>query len=89
VGNGGTSGSLGTGNVTDNSALVMNRSDAVTYAGVISGTGTLTQAGTGTTILTGANTYTGVTTISTGTLQVATAGRPARSARGPSSITPR
>jgi len=59
VGAGATSGTLGTGNVTDNSALVMNRSDALTYAGVISGTGTLTQTGTGTTILTGANTYHG------------------------------
>ncbi len=49
---------------------MFNRSNALTYAGVISGTGTVTQAGTGTTILTGANTFTGGTTISSGTLQV-------------------
>jgi len=38
---------------------VFNRSDAVSYDGVVSGTGTLTQAGTGTLTLTGANTYSG------------------------------
>ena len=45
VGNGGTSGRLGTGNVVNNAALVINRSDAVTRRAVISGTGTLTQVG--------------------------------------------
>ncbi|MEO6752572.1 MAG: autotransporter-associated beta strand repeat-containing protein [Chthoniobacteraceae bacterium] len=70
VGNGGVSGSLGTGAVTDNAALVFNRSDAITVANLISGTGTLTQQGAGTTTLTGANTYTGVTNVNAGTLQV-------------------
>src|SRR4029077_3322356 len=73
LGNGGTTGSIA-GNIVDNSALVINRSNAVTLAGVISGTGSLTQAGTGTTILTGTNTYTGGTTISAGTLQVGAGG---------------
>ncbi len=67
IGNGGTSGTIA-GNITDNSALVFNRSDAVTYAGSISGTGSLTQAGTGTLTLTGANTYSGGTTVAAGTL---------------------
>ena len=49
--------------------VVMDRSDTLTYSGVISGTGSLTQAGTGTTILTGANTYTGATNVNAGTLQ--------------------
>jgi len=49
--------------------VVMDRSDTLTYRGVISGTGSLTQAGTGTTILTGANTYTGATNVNAGTLQ--------------------
>ncbi|WP_341992487.1 autotransporter-associated beta strand repeat-containing protein, partial [Azorhizobium sp. AG788] len=67
IGNGGTTGSIG-GNIIDNAALVFNRSDALTYAGAISGTGSLTQAGTGTLTLSGTNTYTGGTTISAGTL---------------------
>src|SRR5262249_60102656 len=66
LGNGGTTGSVA-GNIVDNAALVFNRSDTLTYSGVVSGTGTFTQAGTGTTILTGANTYSGTTTISAGT----------------------
>ena len=73
LGNGGTTGSVA-GNIVDNAALVFNRSDALTYGGVISGTGTLTQAGTGTLTLTGANTYTGATTISAGTLQLGNGG---------------
>ncbi len=62
------------GNVVDNGALIFNRSNALTYAGVVSGTGSLTQAGAGTLTLTGANTYTGGTTISAGTLQVGSGG---------------
>ena len=69
IGNGGTTGSI-VGDVVNDSSLVFNRSNAMTYAGVISGTGSLTQAGTGTTTLTGANTYTGDTIISAGTLQI-------------------
>ena len=73
LGNGGTSGSV-VGDVTDDAALVINRSDAVTLPGTISGSGTLTQAGGGTTILTADSTYTGGTTISTGTLQLGSGG---------------
>ena len=73
LGNGGTTGSVA-GNIVDNAALVINRSNAVTLAGVISGTGSLTQVGTGTTTLTGTNTYTGGTTISAGTLQLGNGG---------------
>ncbi|WP_051356343.1 autotransporter outer membrane beta-barrel domain-containing protein [Azorhizobium doebereinerae] len=73
LGNGGTSGSV-LGDIADNGALVFDRSDALTYGGVVSGTGSLTQAGTGTLILTGANTYTGGTTISAGTLQIGDGG---------------
>ncbi len=41
IGNGGTTGAV-VGNITDNAALVFNRSDNVTFAGNISGTGSLT-----------------------------------------------
>ncbi len=73
LGNGGTSGSI-VGNVIDNGVLAINRSDAVTLGGVISGTGTLTKSGAGTVVLTGENTYGGGTTISAGTLQIGNGG---------------
>ncbi|WP_375596368.1 autotransporter-associated beta strand repeat-containing protein [Algihabitans albus] len=73
VGDGGTSGSL-SGNVTNNAALAFDRSDALVFGGVISGSGRLTQAGSGTLTLTGANSYSGGTTISVGTLQVGDGG---------------
>ena len=74
VGTGGVSGSLGSGNVTNNGALVVNRSDSLSLRQTISGGGTFTQAGGGTTILTGVNTLTGITTITAGTLQLGTGG---------------
>ncbi|WP_421989058.1 beta strand repeat-containing protein [Roseococcus sp.] len=74
VGDGGTTGTLGTGAVTNNAALVFNRSGILTVANAISGTGTVEQAGTGTTILTGANGYSGTTTVSSGTLQIGAGG---------------
>ncbi|MEJ1972491.1 MAG: autotransporter-associated beta strand repeat-containing protein [Lacunisphaera sp.] len=69
LGAGGMAGSL-TGNITDNGSLVVNRSDALTLAGTITGTGSLTQAGTGTLVLTGDNSFAGTTLISHGTLQL-------------------
>ena len=75
IGNAGTTGTLGTGTVSDNAALSFNRTDAgLSVSNVITGTGTLTQAGTGTTILTAANDYSGGTTISAGTLQLGDGG---------------
>lgn len=70
VGNGGTTGTLGSGAVTNNASLVFNRSNAYIVSNAISGTGSVTQAGSGTTILTGNNTYNGATSINSGTLQV-------------------
>ncbi|TCK30414.1 outer membrane autotransporter protein [Ancylobacter aquaticus] len=72
IGNGRAAGSI-LGDVTNNSVLAFNRSDAFTMAGAISGTGAVVQAGSGTLYLTGANTYSGGTTITTGTLRVDTA----------------
>ncbi|MEX3242535.1 autotransporter-associated beta strand repeat-containing protein, partial [Serratia quinivorans] len=70
IGNGGTSGALGTGNITNNSALVFNRSDAYGFGSLISGTGTFTQLGAGTTTLSGNNTYTGTTRVAAGSLYI-------------------
>ena len=74
IGNGGTTGTLGTGAVTisNSSNLTFNRSDALAVPNVISGTGTVTKSGAGVTTLTGANTYTGVTTVTAGTLRATT-----------------
>ncbi len=70
VGDGGTSGTLGSGNVVNNATLALNRSDAITFANAISGTGGLNQIGTGATNLTAINTYTGATNVDAGTLSV-------------------
>ena len=73
IGDGGTTGTLGSGNVVDNANLIVKRSDTLTLSNVISGSGKFTQTGTGMTILTGANTYTGQTSINDGTLRVGSA----------------
>ena len=76
IGNGGTTGTLGTGNVVFGAAniLAFNRSDTgLIIANPISGTGILSQIGAGTTTLTGLNTYTGATNVNAGTLAVSLA----------------
>ena len=73
LGNGGTAGSIA-GDVVNNGALVVNRSNAATLSGTISGTGSLTKNGAGTLTLTGDNTYAGTTTINAGTLQLGNGG---------------
>jgi fibronectin-binding autotransporter adhesin len=71
IGNGGTSGTLGSGGVTDNAALAFNRSDdGLSVSNLISGTGSVTQAGSGTTTLTANNTYTGATNVNAGKLLI-------------------
>ncbi|WP_395753590.1 autotransporter-associated beta strand repeat-containing protein [Prosthecobacter sp.] len=79
IGNGGTTGALATGSaIVNNATLVFNRSNTLTqgtdFATVISGSGAVTQAGAGTTVLNGTNTYTGLTTVSTGVLNIRSAG---------------
>ena len=66
-------GTLGTGPVTDDSALVFNPSGVTTYGSAISGPGSLTQAGGGELILSGSNDYSGGTTVNAGTLIVTNA----------------
>jgi autotransporter-associated beta strand protein len=73
LGNGGTTGSI-TGNVTNNAALVFNRSDDFIFAGTISGSGSLTKVGANEVTLTAANTYSGGTTLSDGYLNLRSAG---------------
>jgi autotransporter-associated beta strand protein len=67
VGNGGTTGAIA-GDVSDNGALVFDRSDSVAYAGAIAGTGSVTQTGSGFLFLTGSSSYTGGTTVTAGSL---------------------
>ncbi|MFC7397598.1 beta strand repeat-containing protein, partial [Chelatococcus sp. GCM10030263] len=69
IGAGGASGTLA-GNVANEGTLAFNRSDALAYGGVISGSGVVQQNGSGTTVLTGANTYSGATQVNAGTLLV-------------------
>ncbi|WP_186291825.1 autotransporter domain-containing protein [Ancylobacter moscoviensis] len=73
IGNGGMSGWI-LGDALNHGVLAFNRSDDVTFAGVVSGTGALAKAGAGTLTLTGANSYTGGTTINAGTLQLGDGG---------------
>ena len=70
IGTNGTTGTLGTGNVTNNGALIFHRSNDLTASNVISGTGALSKLGAGTVTLSGANTYSGTTTIGAGALKV-------------------
>ncbi len=70
VGNAGTSGFLGGGNITNNGALVFNRTDGITVTNEISGTGSLAQNGTGDVGLSASNSYAGLTTVAAGRLFV-------------------
>ncbi|MBZ9850374.1 autotransporter-associated beta strand repeat-containing protein [Mesorhizobium sp. CA14] len=74
IGNGGTTGNAGAGNVivaNASSTLSFNRSDSFSFTGTLSGAGNIAQIGTGTTILTSAtNAIGGSTRIDAGTLQV-------------------
>lgn len=86
AGNGGASGTLGSGNVIDNATLAFNRSDLLTVANNVSGSGVVNQTGTGTTVLSGANTYAGQTTVSAGTLLVNNAHAGPDSATGTNTV---
>ena len=69
VGAGATTGTLGTGPVSNSGTLAFNRSDTPSYSNVISGSGGVTNMGPGTVSLTGAANYTGPTVLSAGTLR--------------------
>ena len=70
IGNGGATGSLGSGNVNNAGTLKFNRTGTLNVPNIISGVGPVQQNGLGTTILAGLNTYTGPTTVNAGNLQV-------------------
>jgi fibronectin-binding autotransporter adhesin len=71
VGTGGTTGSLGSGAVTLNGTLEVNRSNAVSL-NAISGSGILVNNGAGTTTLTAANSGSFGTTVNAGSVVVGT-----------------
>jgi autotransporter-associated beta strand protein len=73
VGNDTKTGTLGTGAVNDNGALLFGRSDTITVANAISGTGQVYQS-YGATILTGNNSYAGKTFIVSGVLEIGSGG---------------
>jgi autotransporter-associated beta strand protein len=65
-----TGGTINNASIVNNGRFDFDRTDTITYAGVISGSGTVQHDGTGTTTLSGHNTYTGDTTVNAGTLNV-------------------
>lgn len=73
IGNGGGTGTLGSGIVTNHAVLAFNRSNSLGHTGSITGSGQLVQAGSGTLTLSGANSYTGGTAINAGTLALGSA----------------
>ena len=74
VGAGGTSGSLGSGAVTNNATLAINRSNTATVANAISGSGSVIKSGTGIVEFTASNTYNGGLKVSAGSAWGSTAG---------------
>ncbi len=82
IGDNGTTGVPGPGNITNNATLVFNRANALNDSafGGISGSGTVVQAGDGVLTLTNAHTYTGPTFIEAGTLALTESGAIAGSA---------
>jgi fibronectin-binding autotransporter adhesin len=72
IGDGGTSGTLGSGTVANNGTLIFHRSDSATFSNSISGSGSVIKNGSGTVVFNNANhSYTGGTTINQGTVEFA------------------
>ena len=74
IGNGVTSGTLGSGALVDNGELLMQQPNSSALSNPISGTGSLAQSGAGTLTLTGSNTFSGGVAINSGILQIGTGG---------------
>jgi len=71
VGDGGASGSLGTGAIFNDGTLVINRSDTLTMPNAISGAGSIQKLGAGTLNLSGSSSFAGNVTLNEGTIQSA------------------
>lgn len=74
VGNGTTSGALGSGALQNNGLLLMQQPNSTALSNAISGVGVLVQAGAGTLTLNGSNTFSGGVMISSGVLQIGSGG---------------
>jgi autotransporter-associated beta strand protein len=73
VGNGGTTGQLGTGSVANNATLIFNRSDNIAVANAISGSGTVIKANANTLTYNGADTSFGSLAINQGSVVLGSA----------------
>lgn len=71
VGEGGSTGQLGAGNITNNASLVVNRTGEISLGNTVSGTGSLTKLAAGTLTLSASNSFQGGSTLSGGALRVA------------------
>ncbi|MGA2500182.1 MAG: autotransporter-associated beta strand repeat-containing protein, partial [Tepidisphaeraceae bacterium] len=70
IGAGGTTGSLGTGPVTNTGTLAFNRTDPVMVSNAITGTGKILKQGTNTLVLSASGNTAGAVTASSGTLSL-------------------
>ena len=87
VGNGGTTGSIGAGNVTlQGGNLNINRSDAFTFSNFIFGSGNLAVSGSGTTLLNGSNSFLGAVNLNAGTTKIANSASLGSTSGGPVTI---
>ena len=70
IGQGGATGTLGSGDVSNSGTLAFNRNNQITVANTITGSGMLQQNGSGNLLLTGNSTYSGGTEVNSGRLSV-------------------
>jgi autotransporter-associated beta strand protein len=70
IGNGGSTGTLGGGLITNHGTLIFNRTGTLTVSNAISGTGSVTKVGSGNLTFSGASSFSGDILVSGGTLSV-------------------
>jgi autotransporter-associated beta strand protein len=74
LGNGSTTGDLGSGPLANSGNLVLDRSDSFILANIVSGNGNLTQAGAGAVTVPVSGDSTGTVSVNSGTLQIGPSG---------------